>query len=223
MASYSLRSHPLRLIRFPLVLLATGDLALLALRLRPWNEIVNLPGQGTTGYDPVICLISYIVLLYWMGGNRDEKIQQALLRALLPGVLAAALAIGFVYVSLNATQTPQSLYIQIGLLAGAALFWGVAGMIGSKIATSPNIGIAAGVWSAMVSAVFAVAVVLARIDLNNPLPESADPWKQYQGLAIGNQVIQSLVHCLNMATGFLLLSPVVGGVLGLVFAMLAQD
>jgi len=214
-------SGRLSLIRIPLILLALGDLALLAMRLRPWNEIVNLPGQGTTGYDPAICLVAYAALLFWIGGNSNPEVQKSLTKSLLMAIPAGLLMIGYVYASDNHTQ--QGFYLQIGLLAAAALLWGLAGWHGEKIGRSPNVGIAAGVWSSMVSALMAVAVVLARIDLINPLPQSADPWKQYQGLAIGNQTIQSLVHSLNMGTGFLLICPLVGGLLGLLFAMAAQD
>jgi hypothetical protein len=113
--------------------------------------------------------------------------------------------------------------MQIGLLIAAAVLWGMAGMRGSRIAKSPNVGIATGVWAAMASALMAAAVVLAKIDLNNPVPQSPDPWKQYQGLAIGNQAIQSLVHSLVTATGFLLIAPLVGGAVGLIFSLMAQD
>jgi hypothetical protein len=208
-------------LRIPLILLAAGDLALLALRLRPWPEIVNLPGQGTTGYDPAICLMTYLLLLFWIGGSRDEKIQKSLWIGLGLAIPAGILAIAYVY--LSDQQTQQGFYTQIGLLAGASVFWGVAGMRGSKIAKSPNVGIAVGAWSAMISALMAVAAAVARIDLNNPLPQSPDPWKQYQGLAIGSQAIQSMVHQLNLATGFLLIAPLVGGALGLIFAMVVQD
>jgi hypothetical protein len=209
------------LLRIPLMLLAAGDLTLLALRLRPWPEVANLPGQGTTGYDPAICLTTYLFLLFWIGGNRDEKIQKSLRIGFGLAIPAGLLAIAYVFVSDQ--QSQQGFYTQIGLLAGASVFWGVAGMKGSKLAKSPNVGIAAGAWSAMISALMATAAALARIDLNNPLPQSADPWKQYQGLAIGNQAIQSMVHLLNMATGFLLISPLVGAALGLIFAMAVQD
>jgi hypothetical protein len=208
-------------LRIPLILLAAGDLALLAMRLRPWPDIVNLPGQGTTGYDPAICLATYIFLLFWMGGNPDPDVQKALTGGMALAIPAGLLAIGYVFLAEQHTQ--QMFLIQIGLLAAASIFWGVAGLRGSKVANSPNVGIATGVWSAMISALMAAAVVLARIDLSNPLPQSPDPWKQYQGLAIGNQAIQSLVHSLNMATGFLLISPLVGGAMGLIFALGAQD
>jgi len=65
--------------------------------------------------------------------------------------------------------------------------------------------------------------VLAAMYMAGAPPEVQDPWKQYQGLAIGNTETQALVHSLNMATEFLLMGPLVGGVLGLVFAFFGQS
>ena len=213
----------LSLIRIPLILLAVGDLVLLAVRLRPWNEIMNLPTDGTAGYDPIICVLTYIFLFFWIGGNRNPEVQQALVKSLRMAIPAGLLAMGFVYLSDDHSR--QSFNLQMVALAVAALLCGLAGWQGAKVAgnRNPNLGIAAGVWASMVSALMAVAVVLARIDLAHPLPPSPDPWKQYQGLAIGNQTIQSLVHSLNMGTGFLLIIPLVGGTLGLLFALASRD
>ena len=211
----------LRWIRIPLVLLAIGDLALLGQRLQPWQEIASLPGQGTTGYDPAISLAVYIALLFWIGGLRDEKMQKSLAGGLLLAIPAAVLTISSVL--LGDFHVAHERSILIGLLAGAAILWGIAGMQGSKLTRSPNVGIVAGVWSAMISALLTVAVILARLDLNNATPQSPDPWKQYQGLAIGSEAVQTLVHSLNTATGFLLIAPLVGGALGLIFAMAVQE
>ena len=65
--------------------------------------------------------------------------------------------------------------------------------------------------------------MLAELYLAGPSPSSPDPWKQYQGLAIGNSVTQGLVHSLNTATGFLLLGPLAGAVVGLIFAFFGQN
>jgi len=53
--------------------------------------------------------------------------------------------------------------------------------------------------------------------------EVSDPWKQYQGLAIGNTETQALVHSLNMATEFLLVGPLAVGALGVIFAFFGQN
>lgn len=208
-------------LRIPILLLALADLVLLAMRLRPWNEIMNLPGQGTVGFDPVICLLTYFLLMAWMSGNQDEGVQKALSVATLFGLLGGALSVGAVV--LNSEDSKSILYMQIGLLVAAAICWGMAGLRGAHAAKSINQGIVAGVWSAMLSALIACGAVLTRIDLTHPMAPSQDPWKQYQGLAIGNDAIQYFVHSLVMVAGFLLIYPLVGGVLGLIFAMSAQD
>ena len=208
-------------LRIPILLLALADLVLLAMRLRPWNEITNLPGQGTVGFDPVICLLAYFFLMAWMSGNKDEAVQKALAIGSLFGLLGGALSVGAVL--LNSADSKSIFYMQLGLLVAASISWGIAGMRGAHAARSINQGIVAGVWSAMVSALIACGVVLSRIDLAHPMAQSQDPWKQYQGLAIGNDAIQYFVHSLVMVAGFLLICPVVGGVLGLIFAMSAQD
>jgi len=208
-------------LRIPILLLALADLALLAMRLRPWNEITNLPGQGTVGFDPLICLLTYFLLMTWMSGNKDEAVQKALAVGSLFGLVGGALSVGAVL--LNSADSRSIFYMQIGLLVAAAVSWGIAGSKGAHAAKSINQGIVAGVWSAMVSALIACGVILSRIDMTHPMAPSQDPWKQYQGLAIGNDAIQYFVHSLVMVAGFLLICPIVGGVLGLIFAMSTQD
>jgi hypothetical protein len=43
-------------LRTPIVLLALVNLAILGARLWPWQNVMNLPGNGTTGFDPVVSL-----------------------------------------------------------------------------------------------------------------------------------------------------------------------
>lgn len=203
------------------MLFALGNLVLLATKLQPWQDIHNLPEQGTIAYDPLICLGAYLILFFWIGSTHSPEAQKALTISTALAIPAGLLAIG--YVLLDAQQGAHNLYAQIGVLALASLFPGIAGYKTQKLTKSPNIGIVAGAWSAMVSALMAMAVILTRIDLNSPQPLSNDPWKQYEGLAIGNQAIQTLVHSLNLSSCFLLIAPLVGGALALFFALGAQE
>jgi hypothetical protein len=75
----------------------------------------------------------------------------------------------------------------------------------------------------MVSGLVACAAILAELYLAGSTQDSGDPWKQYQGLAIGNTATQGLVHALNSATAFLLLGPLVGAIVGVVFAFFGQS
>jgi hypothetical protein len=207
------------ILRTPLILLAVADLAGLAMRLRPWPEVAKLPGNGTTAYDPAICLIAYILLMFLMGGTRKSGMRRALGGGTVLGLLAgAALVAEVVLVRPPATENG---YVGIGLLCAAGILCGAAGLRGAR-AGGVGLGLLAGIWSAMVAGLMACATVLAQMNPSNAGPISLDPWKQYEGLAIGNQAVQSLVHSLNAATAFLLIGPLVGGALGLIFALMAQ-
>jgi hypothetical protein len=213
------RGAPL-LLRIPLLLLAIIDLVVLSLRLWPWQEIAYLPNAGTTGYDPIICLVTYIGLVYWLSGNCSQAVRKALSAGTIMGLPAGLLLVA--HTTLARWPGMQIAYFMIGLLIVAGILWGIAGSQASRATGNAGLGIVAGIWSAMVSALIGSGAALAEINLQNPQPLTLDPWKQYEGLAIGNQTVQELVHSLNTATAFLLICPLIGGALGLIFALAAQ-
>ena len=204
-------------LRVLILLMAIADLVILGMRLRPWTEIVNLPDEGTAGFDPIACLLIYLFLLVWVSNNKNEYVQKALSVGTFFGLPAGVLLVANLL--LNGQDSKPIFYIQIGLLIAAGVLWGWAGMRGAAAAGNTNIAIVSGAWSSMVSALMACAAILTRIDLSHPLSLSQDPWKQYEGLAIGNQAVQYLVHSLITVTGFLLICPLVGAAAGLIFAL----
>ena len=212
-------------LRIPLVLLALADLALLGMRLWPWQDVVNLPLNGATGIDPAVCLLAYMGLIFWIGNTRIQPTKQALSTGAMLGLLGGLLLAG--RVAYNAqpgiANAAQSGNVSKGLLLAAALVWGIAGYRGAKSAGDAPSGMLSALWSAMTSGLMACAAVLTEMYLAAPVPETTDPWKLYEGLAIGNTATQALVQSLNTATGFLLLCPLAGSVLGLVFGLVGQN
>jgi hypothetical protein len=203
-----------------LILLAVANLTVLGLRLWPWQEMLNLPGNGTTAIDPVVCLLGYIALIFWISSNLNESIQKALAAGTTLGLLAGIFLVAQVVLQARpaAADAFHPVQVRIGLLIAAGLIWGIAGLRGSRVTGNAGIGLLSGAWSAMASCLMACAAVFAEMYLAGPPPESQDLWKQYEGLAIGNPAAQALVQSLNSATWFLLLGPLAGAGLGLIFA-----
>jgi hypothetical protein len=206
--------------RIPLVLLAAVNLAVLGVLLWPWQEALNLPVGGTTAIDPAVSLLAYIGIIFWIGGSNNKSTRKALFSGAILG-LAAGLVVA-VRVIVDVRVGAQSGYLQFALLGLAAILWGIAGLRGSQAAGNAGIGALSGMWSAMVSGLMACAAILAEFYLGGPTANSPDLWKQYQGLAIGNLATQGLVHALDSSTAFLLLGPLVGAVVGFVFAFFGQ-
>ncbi|MGB8260870.1 MAG: hypothetical protein WCE75_10990 [Terracidiphilus sp.] len=213
-------------LRFPLILLAIVDIYLLAQRLSPLSEVFNLPLNGAVGIDPAVCLAAYIFFLLWLPRKQQAPMKKALGIALLFGLAGGALIVAELQLKATAASqdTPPPVLITRGLLIAAAVLWGVAGTRGGKLTGNAGVGLLAGLWAAMVSSLMAATAILARMSMaGTPAQVSSDPWKQYQGLAIGNAATQALVVSLNSATFYLLVGPLAGAVLGLFFALFSQS
>jgi hypothetical protein len=117
---------------------------------------------------------------------------------------------------------PRSVLLGHALLVAAAVVWGTAGLLGARVSGDAILGLLSGAWSAMTSCLFACTAVLVEMSMAAPGPVTTDPWKQYEGLAIGNTATQSLVNSLNTGLTFLLVGPLVGAGLGLVFGFFGQ-
>lgn len=209
------------LIRIPMLLLAAADLALLAMRLRPWDEISRLPGGGSVGYDPAICLVAYLGLVFWLTGANGSRLitaQTAITRwGLLAGaVLAAKFWMGG---EPSAAQTSE---LQGALLITAAIVWGVAGIAAKRAVGSLAACFLSGIWCAMVSALIACAVVLGQFFVVGPPPETQDSYRQFQDIGIGSPGTVVLVHALTSATALLLVGPIAGGIAGLICGFFAR-
>jgi hypothetical protein len=207
--------------RIPLVLLAAANLAILGTLLWPWQQAMNLPVGGTSALDPAISLAAYMGLSFWISSGIQEQTRKALSTGAMIGLAAGLVLV--VRVVLDVRAASQASYLQPALLGVAVILWGIAGLRGSRPAGNAGLGALSGLWSAMVSGLMGCTAILAELYLAGPSQASPDPWKQYQGLAIGNSVTQGLVHSLNVATAFLLLGPLAGALTGLIFAFFGQN
>jgi hypothetical protein len=212
------------IFRTPLVLFAILDLALLGTRLWPWQNVLSLPDNGATGIDPAVSLAAYIGLALLIGRTRTPTARKSLFTSGLLGVVGGLLLSGYVFVSGQAEtgDVTPSQYMQIGLLMATAVLWGLAGLRASRAKESFGWSVVCATWSALVSCTIAFAAAVGQVYVIAAPSESSDPWKQYEGLALGSAATQSLVHSLNTATGFLLIGPLVALLTGALFAYLGR-
>lgn len=207
--------------RIALLALAIADLLLLAIRLRPWTQIVNLPGEGTAASDPAICLVAYIALIFWVSGSPNPRIQTGLRLGAIYGVIAGMLLEA--HIVLAPSPSPASLVLHMTFLVGAGVLWCVAGFVGARAAQFFAIGMVSGAWSAMVSALLACGALLAHIDMRAVPVQNLSAWTNREAMAFGPPGTQPLLHGLITATGYLLICPLVGAALGILCGLGQQS
>lgn len=203
-------------LRFLFMLMAAANLTALGMRLWPWQDLLNLPGNGVVAFDPAICLLAYIFFLYWIPSGATAPTRKALFTGSVMGLLAGGILFAQVLYRAEPTTLaiPNPTVVPPAMLIAAAAVWALAGLIGSRLADSVGMGILTSIWCAMVSGLIGCAAILNQMYTAAPVAVTQDPWKQYEGLAIGDAATQMLVQWLNSATWFLLVGPLVGAALG---------
>ena len=209
------------ILRTPIILLAIANLAILGARLWPWQNVMGLPGNGTTGIDPAIALAGYIGLGFWISTARADASRKSLFSAALLGMAAGvflvfAVVLATRHAAADAAAGPDRL--QIALLACAVLSFGIVGLRTAKAGHPVGFCAVCAIWASMTACLMAVAAVLGETYLSAGPGESSDPWRDYQGLAIGTPAMQALVYSLQLISGFLLIGPIVGCIAGTIFA-----
>jgi hypothetical protein len=156
----------------------------------------------------------------WIGTPRTDASRKALFSAAMMGVLAGLFLVGLV-VTAAKQQTEDVIApdkLEIALVICALLILGAAGWRTAKASGTMGFSVVCTLWATMVSCLMAVTAILAEVYFRAVPSESADPWKQYEGLAIGTPATQALVHSLDAVSGFLLIGPIVGCIAGAIFA-----
>ena len=212
------------IFRAPLILLILANLGILGVRLWPWSQVLGLPGNGSTGIDPAVGLLGYIGVIFWIGSARDVAARKCLLAAGCIGLLAGLfLACSAILAGRPGADDPtQSPILRWALTGVAVIFWGIAGSRAVRAGYQGGFGVLCAVWSAMVSSLMAFGALIGGSFYSLTQGQTTDPWKQYEGLAIGSEATQALVRTLLTATGYLLLGPVVAIFAGMVFGALTK-
>src|ERR1700694_5119784 len=119
--------HPT--FRTPLILLAAADLAILGARWWPWQDAMNLPGNGTAAFDPAISLVAYIGLSFWISNTQSARARRSLLSSAMLGLIGGLLLAAQIFLTTRPAGDNGSNAgtIQMALLGAAAVICGVAG------------------------------------------------------------------------------------------------
>lgn len=209
-------------LRSLLLLLAVLDLAVLGARLWPWSSVLDLPGNGATGIDPAVTLLVYIALAFWIGSARGAISRRVLYWSGFAGIIGGLLLVAQLYLGSQAADARTHSLIQFGLMGVTVVVWGMCGTRAISAGCAKGFAAVSAIWAALFSSLIASLALLAGSFYALSPGQTSDTWKQYQGLAIGSDEMQALVHTLLTATGYLLVGPLVACVAGAIFGAFAK-
>ena len=201
-------------VGIPLLLLTAVNLAILGVILWPWQQALSLPVGGTSAIDPAVTLLAYLGLIYWMASGIQDDSRRALFDGAVFGAFGGIALIVRVLLDWRAAAAA---YLQPGLLGVAVILWGIANMRGSRGSGNAGMGAMSGVWSAITSGLMGSAAGSPSLS-RRPHYHLGRPMEAVSGPGHRKLREQGMVHSLNMATGFLLVGPLVGTIVGLIFA-----
>lgn len=211
-------------LQAPLVLLTLISLGILSVRLWPWRDVVKLPHNGAPALGLIGSLLAYIILFWWIGREERVSARKALSSGVawgfVGGVIFIAQVLRFNVPHLRIFPHPDA--ITIGLIAVPAILWGSIAYRTRRSQHSIAFSAVTAAWSAMVSCVMACTAVLAKAYFSMGTFDPLDLWKYDDTLKLGFPVTKALADSLSIATGFLLIGPGAGLILGVLFAAVAR-
>src|SRR5258708_14492072 len=103
-------------------------MAIVGMRLWPWDQVMSLPGNGSTGIDPAVGLVGYLGVSMWIGSARNADARKCLLGAGWIGLVAGLFLSGALLLSSRpgADDPTQSPVLRWALTADGEKLLGVA-------------------------------------------------------------------------------------------------
>lgn len=204
------------------------DLALIAVRVALYTPLLTQPGGTIYVLEPVVLLVAYAAISWWLTAHPTEKRSIALSVGFTFGMISGALWL------INLTiENFTNLSGRIGILAtapfllGGFALWGVAAFRAAPPTRSIPHGLLAAVWSAMICVLMTVTFGFLLTYTSLPLLErglSADPdflrsrWHDLHAFAIANSFDAAFSHLL----GALIVSVIVGSLGALAATLLSR-
>jgi hypothetical protein len=209
------RQTPLRLRWIVLAALAV-DLALIGVRVALYTPLLAQPGGIVYIVEPVVLLLTYAAIVWWITANPTAKRSIALTVGITFGLLS-----GLLWLVNLTVETFTNLSGSIGglatapfLLGGFAL-WGIAAFHAARQTSSVFHGMLAAVWSAMICVLITITFGFLLTYTSLPRLErnlGADPdflrshWHDLHAFAIANSFDAAFSHLL----GALIVAAIVG-------------
>lgn len=205
-----------RVPRFLLLACVVVDLALIALHVALYPELLAQPGGALYIAEPVTLLVVYVGIGLWLTAMSRAGARTALRIGVGFGLMTGAMeVVNLTLETFTDLSGAASILATAPFLLGAFALWGVASGVAASRTRSLGRGVLASVWSAMTCMLIAIAFgLLLGLTSLGRLEHilATDPdfrrshWHDLHAFAIANQLDAAFSHLL----GALIVGAIVG-------------
>jgi hypothetical protein len=199
------------------------NIALIALRVSSYRQLVAMPGSVPFIAKPLIVLALYFAVVLWLTSGTAGDRAVALSVGSSFGLVTAAVQIIHLFIeSFVPTEELVTGITALVFMVGTFLLWTVAGYVTGRRGASVGAAATAGGWAAIVCMLILVAVGLALSFVPVPSANYVSTWSEFRESGWGDAVAFGIANTFDSAYSHLLAGPIVGAITGAIGGLIGR-
>jgi hypothetical protein len=211
---------PLRRLTFDIIVV---DVALIAIRVSSYRELLAMPGSVGFIAKPLIVLVFYLAAATWITSQVGGKRAVALSVGTSFGLLTAAVQV--IHLSIESFVTTEGSLTAITALSfmvGTFLLWGVAGYVTGRRGAPLSSAAVAGSWAAIVCMLVLVGCGVALTLASVPSASYVSTWSEFRSSGWTDATAFGIANTFDSAYSHLVAGPIVGAITGGIGGMIGK-
>ena len=198
------------------------NVALIAIRVSSYRQLLAMPGSIPFIAKPLIVLAVYFAVVMWMtsvGGDRAV----ALSVGTSFGLVTAVVQILHLFIeSFVPTEELVTGITALVFMVGTFLLWAVAGYVTGRRGASVSAAATAGSWAAIVCMLILVAVGLALSFVPIPSASYVSTWSEFRESGWTDATAFGIANTFDSAYSHLVVGPIVGAITGVIGGLIGK-
>jgi len=198
------------------------NIALIAIRVLSYRQLLAMPGSVLFIAKPLIVLAVYFAVVMWMTSVSGDRAAALSIGSSFGLVTAAVQIIHLFIESFVPTEELVTGITALVFMVGTFLLWTVAGYVAGRRGASVGAAATAGTWAAIVCMLILVAVGLALSFVPIPSASYVSTWSEFRESGWKDATAFGIANTFGSAYSHLLVGPIVGAITGAIGGLVGK-
>ena len=199
------------------------NVALIAVRVSSYRQLLVMPGSVPFIAKPLIVLAVYLAVVMWMTSVSGDRVVALSIGTSLGLVTAAVQIIHLLIESFVPTKELVTGITALVFMIGTFLLWAVAGFVTGRRGASVGAAATAGSWAAIVCMLILVAIGLALTFVPVPSASYVSTWSEFRESGWADATAFGIANTFDSGYSHLLVGPIVGAITGALGGMMGKQ